>query len=277
MRYLWCTWRIRDCRSAWCSEKWRGARAVWGARKKSGWGVSWTISELSASTPTSGRLQPRTGEWRRTACSALPEREEKNQEEGSPKQAASCWFARPCWLATSGANLYPPGVWFADAMAFFLWCHVCFVLLRFLYAFVEAAALRSVVLRYAGVTIATRVSLFGDVACSEYFFRFLFVSRVRGTFFPSGWCFFYLVTTGWIFDISLCENSINQSIQIPCRPTGLVGCCCCCIAIGTLHPSSRILFRVLSTVSRYSRSDASAKFLPTVCMYGVGWVLCSEG
>ena len=31
-----------------------------GARKKSGWGVSWTISELSASTPTSGRLQPRT-------------------------------------------------------------------------------------------------------------------------------------------------------------------------------------------------------------------------
>ena len=25
---------------------------------------------------------------------------------------------------------------------------------------------------------------------------------------------FYLVTTGWIFDISLCENSINQSIMI---------------------------------------------------------------
>ena len=25
--------------------------------------------------------------------------------------------------------------------------------------------------------------------------------------------FFYLVTTGWIFDISLCENSINQSIN----------------------------------------------------------------
>ena len=37
-----------------------GARAVEGARKKSGWGVSWTTSELSASTPTSGRLQPRT-------------------------------------------------------------------------------------------------------------------------------------------------------------------------------------------------------------------------
>ena len=39
-----------------------GARAVWGARKKSGWGVSLTASELSASTPTSGRLQPRTRE-----------------------------------------------------------------------------------------------------------------------------------------------------------------------------------------------------------------------
>ena len=36
-----------------------GASCV-GGRKKSGWGVSWTTSELSASTPTSGRLQPRT-------------------------------------------------------------------------------------------------------------------------------------------------------------------------------------------------------------------------
>ena len=31
---------------------------MWGGRKKSGWGVSWTISERSASTPTSERLQP---------------------------------------------------------------------------------------------------------------------------------------------------------------------------------------------------------------------------
>ena len=37
---------------------------MWGGREKSGWGVSWTTSEFSASTPTSGRLQ---GEWRRTA------------------------------------------------------------------------------------------------------------------------------------------------------------------------------------------------------------------
>ena len=61
-----------------------------------------------------------------------------------------------------------------------------------LYAFVEAAALRSIILRYAGVPIATRVSfflsffiliLFGGVAFSEYFFRFNFVWRVRRTFF----------------------------------------------------------------------------------------------
>ena len=102
---------------------------------------------------------------------------------------------------------------------------VTFVLFCFvfrLYAFVEAAALRSIVLRYAGVPIVTHVSffyfflffcLFGHVAFSEYFFRFLFVWRVRRTFFPSAWYFFYLVTTGWIFDISLCENSINQSIN----------------------------------------------------------------
>ena len=29
--------------------------------------------------------------------------------------------------------------------------------------------------------------------------------------FPSAWCFFYLLTTGWIFifDMSLCENPVN--------------------------------------------------------------------
>ena len=36
-----------------------GADCV-GGREKSGWAVSWTTSELSASTPTSGRVQPRT-------------------------------------------------------------------------------------------------------------------------------------------------------------------------------------------------------------------------
>ena len=67
----------------------------------------------------------------------------------------------------------------------FLWCYVGFVLLRFRpYAFVEAAALRSIVLRYAGAPIATRVSFsfLGDVAFSEYFlyhFRFRFVWTIE--------------------------------------------------------------------------------------------------
>ena len=46
--------------------------------------------------------------WTTTCCS-MPERDEKDQEEDSPKQAGSCWFARHSWLATSGVNLYPPG------------------------------------------------------------------------------------------------------------------------------------------------------------------------
>ena len=66
----------------------------------------------------------------------------------------------------------------------------------------------------AGVPIATLFFFFFCRFFRVFFlchFRFfLFVWRVRRTFFPSGWCFFYLVTTGWIFDISLCENSINR-------------------------------------------------------------------
>ena len=55
--------------------------------------------------------------------------------------------------------------------------------------------------------------VFGHCPIFWYHFRLLFVWRVRRTFFPSGWYFFYLVTTGWIFYISLCESSINQSIN----------------------------------------------------------------
>ena len=97
-----------------------GGCGLWGGgRKKSGWGVSLTNSELSASTPTRGRLQPTTrrngGERRNkgrtfhdemdrcrenqgwtTARSRMPERGGKDQGEDSPKQAGSCWFARPC-------------------------------------------------------------------------------------------------------------------------------------------------------------------------------------
>ena len=51
----------------------------------------------------------------------------------------------------------------------------CFVFILMLYAYVEAATFRSIVLRYADAPVATRVSFFlffvyfGDVVFSEYF------------------------------------------------------------------------------------------------------------
>ena len=125
-------------------------------------------------------------------------------------------------------------------MTFFLWSGVTFVLFSFgfrLYAFVEDAALCSIVLRYAGVPIVIRVFFFNFSFFFVYLgmslfpifflyhFRFLFVWRVRRTFFPSGWCFFYLVTTGRIFDISLCENLINQKNYRLCRAFGEEALC----------------------------------------------------
>ena len=68
-----------------------------------------------------------------TACSVMSERDGKDQGEDSPKQAGSCWLARPCRSATSGANLYPPGVWFADAMSSL--SGVMFVLFCFVFVF----------------------------------------------------------------------------------------------------------------------------------------------
>ena len=110
----------------------------------------------------------------------------------------------------------------------FLWCYVCVVLLRFcLYDVVEAAALRSIVLRYASAPTATRVSFafFGDAAFSEYFFvPFPLSLCMESTSYVLSFrtVFFYLVTTGWIFYISLCENSINQSSGANLYPPG--GC-----------------------------------------------------
>ena len=118
----------------------------------------------------------------------------------------------------------------------FLWCYLCLVLLRFRpYAFVEAAAFRLIVLRYAGAPIATRVFilfLFGEVAFSVFVF-FLplpFSLCLESTSYVLSFkmlVFFYLVTTGWIFDISSCENSINQSINhtkhIHCRQSAGTG------------------------------------------------------
>ena len=85
------------------------------------------------------------------------------------------------------------------------------------YAFVEAAILRSMILRYAGAPIATRIFFGGggDDAFSEYFlyhFRFLFVWRVHRAFFPSEWCFSTLwPRAGFLTSAYVRIQSINQS------------------------------------------------------------------
>ena len=118
-----------------------------------------------------------------TACSRMPERDGNDQGEDSPKQAGSCWFARPCKLVTSGANLYPPGVWFADVMTSF--SGVTFVLFCFVFVFMLSLKSRSFVQssfvqssfdmqapRNPHVFLSSSFSfnLFGDIAFSEYFF-----------------------------------------------------------------------------------------------------------
>ena len=126
-----------------------GARAMWGARKKSGWGVSWTASELSASTPTSGRLQSRTrgkdagrrnkgaerfmAKWmaaekaraglRHTVVCPNMTRRVKERIAPSKRARAGSLAIVDYLIATSGANLYPLG----KCRLVFLWYHLCFV------------------------------------------------------------------------------------------------------------------------------------------------------
>ena len=79
----------------------------------------------------------------------------------------------------SSLALVPSGRLVCRCHGVFLWCFVCFVLLRFrLYAFVEAAPLRSIVLRYAFffLFVYLEMSLFPSFFL--YHFRFLFVWRV---------------------------------------------------------------------------------------------------
>ena len=74
----------------------------------------------------------------------MPECDGEEQGENGPKQAgSSCCFARH----TSGVNLNPPDVWFADIIS--LSC-VMFVLFLFrLSSFTRAAAFPSIVVRFS--------------------------------------------------------------------------------------------------------------------------------
>ena len=82
--------------------------------------------------------------------------------------------------------------------------------------------------------------------------------------FPLRKVFFYLVITGWIFDISLCDNSINQSINkfilyvIP-RPCSLVAYFC--LWCNGIDPLITKLIRLSQrTVKVFSPSKNSGLF-----------------
>ena len=74
------------------------------------------------------------------------------------------------------------------------------------------------------LTVCVTINTGAPIATCFLFFPFLFIGERHSL--PLSLCmertsyvlsfrmlFFYLVTTGWIFDISLCENSINQTIN----------------------------------------------------------------
>ena len=232
-RDLWRAWRIRDCRSAWCSENWGGGRGlcegagnimdgVFPGRPQSFRHQRRPVDDCSpgrgGNGTRGGTFHGEMGRCREiqgwtTACSSKPAPDGKGQGKDSPKQAGSCWFARHSWLVKSGANLYPPGVWFADALSSFPGATFVLVSFRFrLYTLINMLSLKKprpfvqsfFVLRYACVPTAIHVFLpflfflfcrerslfrvfFPSIFCTIT--SFLFIWRVRRTFPPSGWCF----------------------------------------------------------------------------------------
>ena len=118
---------------------------------------------------------------RTTACSisSMPECDEKGQGEdriGQSKRVRGGSLAIVDGPQLNGANLYPPGVWFADATSSGV--TLVFVLLRFrLYAFTEAAVLRSIVLRSSSICMRPNIN-----TCFFFFF-FYFIGKM--SLFPS--------------------------------------------------------------------------------------------
>ena len=223
---MWCTW--------WTRGYWSDVRRARGGRElhRGEW-VGCILDDIraSVSTPINGRLQLRTRRnygrrWNKgqnvswpngspqkrqvliTACSGTPERDRKDQNEDNPNQACLCWFS----------SVYPSGL-----------CLLIYVMLSSLalhllscFNFVPLPVLmaRPSVQSFFGMhapcqpnavsqQLLSRVFfplyflslLFVEVAFSGYFvpsvlYRFLFVWRVRYTFFF--WIVvFYTATTGW--------------------------------------------------------------------------------
>ena len=174
------------------------------------------------------------------ACSSMPERDGKDQGEDSPKQAGSCWFARHTVVKSQVARTC---ILQGDVVLSF--SGVTFGLFYFVFVFLLLLKPRPFVqsffvLRYACDPTATRSYITTVCVLSRFCFflflflwryrffrvcfhrvtRFLFVWRVRRTFSPLRMVLLYLVTTGWIFDISSCESSIkSKSTRSSSHPT----------------------------------------------------------
>ena len=156
----------------------------------------------------------------------MPERDGKDQGEDNPYASGLVLVRLSQLTSYKWRELVSSGGLVCRCHVVFLLCYVRFVLFRFrLFALTEAAALRSIVHRYACAPTATRsyLTTVCVLFCFSFFLwrcrffrvclhhlRFLFVWRVRRTFFTSGWCFFYLLTTGWTFDISfMCMDVVR--------------------------------------------------------------------
>ena len=123
-----------------------------------------------------------------TACSGMPDRDGKDQGE-------DVLVRLPLLTSHKWRELVSSGRLVCGCHDVFLWCSVCFVLFCFRsYAFVEAAALRSSVLRYAGAPIATRVSFFFS------FLLFIWRCRLFRVFFVP-------------FPLSLCMESTSYVLS----------------------------------------------------------------
>ena len=106
----------------------------------------------------------------------MPERDGKGQGEDSPKQACSCWFAPHSWLATGGASLYHPGVFFclfADAISPFSGVTFSFRLyfwLRFVFVCFAFIELFSICMHTCGPGSHTQLA---DICLVSFFVSFL--------------------------------------------------------------------------------------------------------
>ena len=139
-------------------------------------------------------------------------------QNGSPhkKPRLDVLVRSPLLTSHKWRELVPSGRLVCTCHDVFLWCYVCFVLLRFrLYAFVEAAAPRSIVLRYESASIATRDSFsFLEMSLFQSFFlchfRFLFVWRVL---LPS-----YVLSFEWCFSTLWPRAGLMTSAYVRIQP-----------------------------------------------------------